>query len=80
MASAIPEFAVQRRAARNPAVADPVKRRAIWIKSAMFKNCVRNTQIRNGGDSNPNIELKTRKNNRSLRVRTVPSACGLNST
>src|SRR5260370_844944 len=80
IATAIDAFADQSMGATNAATADPVSRRVICISSAMLANCVRKTQTRNGGDSRPKMEEKTRKNSRSLSVRTVPSACGLNKT
>ena len=62
-------------------MADPVRRRAIWISSAMLANCVRNTQMRNGGDSNPKsgAEDQRRTAARSACGRCL-RACGLNRT
>jgi len=80
IARARPAFADQRMGARNAAVADPVSRRVMCMSRAILANCVRKTHTRNGGDSSPKREEKTRKNSRSLSVRTVPSACGLNKT
>src|SRR5713226_6725347 len=71
-------LAIQSMGASRPATVEPVIRLAIHASNERFTACVRKVHTRKGHTSRPNTDANVRKYSRSLMVRMIPCACGLN--